>query len=65
MCDFGMSRVEEYLQRATLVEASAQEMSLAEHRRQLLEAAARWRELAEQERRREEAASPPGETPPH
>ena len=49
LCSFGMSRADEYRKRAAAAEASAQAMSLSEHRRYMLELAALWRELAQEE----------------
>ena len=50
LCSFGMSRADEYRKRAAAAEASAQAMSLTDHRRHMLELAALWRELAEEEK---------------
>jgi len=44
-----MSRADEYRKRAAAAEASAQAMSLFEHREQMLNLAALWRELADDE----------------
>jgi uncharacterized damage-inducible protein DinB len=52
-----MSRADEYRQRAAAAEASAQAMSLSDHRRHMLELAALWRELADEEK--------PDEPSPH
>ena len=51
LCSFDMTRADEYRKRAAAAEASAQAMSLSEHRRDMLELAALWRELAEEEPR--------------
>lgn len=48
-----MSRADEYRKRAEAAEASAQAMSLSDHRRHMLELAAIWRELADEEQSEE------------